>query len=91
MDDGEMLPETIKGAGIGQTIIYSEPVQEPERMRTVLLPGLYWYQDSEGAPWDLVVVTRTPYVRYVTGHGRDVLRERMGGIVSGPISVLPSL
>lgn len=78
MDDGEMLPETM-------------PVQGPERMQTVLMPGLYWYQDCDGAPWDLVVVTRTPYVRYVTGHGRDVLRKRMGGIVSGPISVLPSL
>lgn len=61
-----------------------------ERMQDVLVPGLYWYQDTEGAPWDLVVVTRTPYVRQVTGSGRDVLRSKMDGIVVGPISVMPS-
>lgn len=74
-----------------EDIVQREPASAPKTLASVTIPGVYWIDWSNGnsAAWELCVVTATGYVQEISGARRTLPRDRVAGLVVGPVLLAP--
>lgn len=72
-------------------IVQREPASVPKPLASVTIPGVYWvdWSQGNGATWELCVVTATGYVQELSGARRTLPRDRVAGLVVGPVLLAP--
>lgn len=74
-----------------EDIVQREPAATPKPLASVTIPGVYWIDWSNGnsAAWELCVVTATGYVQEISGARRTLPKDRVAGLVVGPVLLAP--
>lgn len=72
-----------------EDIVQKDTASVEKPLSAVKDPGVYWVKWNSGGDWELCVMTPSGYVQEISGARRTLPKDRIAGMVVGPVLLWP--